>query len=522
MDIIFNIINNNIFILLLFSIILYFLSFNSFCFIQNINHYRSIQLKNGNFLIISDKGAYIYDSTLKNKINEIEIEQGSSNYLDYELKHLGKENEGYILLCTINYFYVFSSIGEFLHKYEIPTNIINTKKNDFYSLIIYEYENDNNFFFYSYHPTSKSYNYFVKFNYNSEYNNITFISETHFLSVIEAYDNVSCQMIEYNNKSNLICLMLSHFIGYNTFYFMIYDPEDEFSKLYDKSVKSDSDKFLDSKTTLMKRDNEQKLLTILYYNKGFYWIGFDINTKKVKKGDINATSVCQPNNIHRDIKYFKETDEFIASFVYNCTINGKNYLYNLIYSFDKNFSCSFLGAIKDFTIGDSCQNCNPFKIRYNYNKGIISHNILFSTIEQKYCIISNALYNNKDIGISLFFFNIHKNEMQSTTIFCENYDNFENVNCSENNLINEINNGKIEFIQTCSKDFEKIEILCYPKSDETYFNNNVTSNNNDIYNNETDNDNSEINNNIDNDNTINNNNNNIFNDKTDDNDKNEI
>ena len=146
--------NNDILIKILFTIILHFLSFNSFCFIQNISHYRSIQLKNGNYLVVSDKGVFIYDRTLKNEMNHIDIEQGPSNYLDYELKHIGEENEGYILLCTMNYFYVFSSFGEFLHKYEIPKNIINTEKNDFYSLITYEYENNNNYFFYSYHPKS--------------------------------------------------------------------------------------------------------------------------------------------------------------------------------------------------------------------------------------------------------------------------------------------------------------------------------------------------------------------------------
>ena len=474
--------NNGILIKILFTIILHFLSFNSFCFIQNINHYRSIQLKNGNLLVVSDKGVYIYDRTLKNEMNHIDIEQGPSNYLDYELKHIGEENEGYILLCTINNFYVFSSFGEFLHKYEIPKNIINTEKNDFYSLITYEYENNNNYFFYSYHPKSKSFNYFIKFNYNSEYNNITFISETHFLSVIEAFDNVSCQMIEYNDKNNLICLMLSKFIRSNTFYLKIYDPDKNFYVLYDKSVKKDYKTFLDSKTSLMNKDNKQKLLTILYYNNGFSWIGFDINTKEIKQGDINEKEICQANNNHRDIKYFKETNEFIVSFVYNCKIDGKSKLYNLIYSFNDEFSNSFLGAIRNFTIGDSCDNCNPFNFRYNYNKGIISHNILFSSVEQKYCIISNVLYNNKDIGVSLSIFNKEKNDTNYASIFCENYSNFKNVNCSINDLMKEINNSKIEFIETCNYDFEKIKFSCnsnFSDSNNNFYND--SNNDNDTY-----------------------------------------
>ena len=81
------------------------------------------------------------------------------------------------------------------------------------------------------------------------------------------------------------------------------------------------------------------------------------------------------------LTYFDETEEFIASFINICNINGNNYRYIFIYSFNINvevFEVSFLGAIRNFTIYDSCINCNPFNFIYLYNIYEISHSIFYN------------------------------------------------------------------------------------------------------------------------------------------------
>ena len=109
-----NALRNELFILLIISTLYFFLNNNSFCFVWDINHYKSIQLKNGNYLLVTDSGIYIYDFTLRTKINHTEIKTGPTFYLDYQLKQIGNEENGYILLCTIDYFYIFAQKGELL------------------------------------------------------------------------------------------------------------------------------------------------------------------------------------------------------------------------------------------------------------------------------------------------------------------------------------------------------------------------------------------------------------------------
>ena len=161
--------------------------------------------------------------------------------------------------------------------------------------------------------------------------------------------------------------------------------------------------------------------------------------------------------------------EFIASFINICNINGNNYRYIFIYSFNTNFEVSFLGAVRNFTIDDSCINCNPFNFIYLYNINEISHSIPFSTITQRYSLIGNIKDNNSNNVISLFILNkdiniINPKEIEissSLEFICEDYSNFNNSNCTGNTqLINEINNNKIRFIEKCNHDFNKINSTC--------------------------------------------------------------
>jgi hypothetical protein len=347
-------------------------------------------------------------------------------------------------------------VNYLLQNSKVP---LDTNSNDFYSIIPYDYDINNNYFYYAYHPILKSYNYFIKFNYNSISNNISFVKENHFVSVYEAYDNVSCHMIDYNSKNNIICLMLSEFLGSKTFYFKILDPDNNFDILLETQIRKDFSDFIDSKTAIISKKDEQKILAILYYSEEIYWYGYNINTKSLKYDKFDINSFCSIIVYHRDISYFYETNEFIISFIGHCLINKKRKYYIFIYSFDNYFNCRLLGAIRTFTLGDSCEICNPFDMKYNHISLNISYNILYSNIEKKYCIISNVLYNN-NIGVSLFILNINNSFHYSNNIICENYSNFKDSNCLDNDLIDDLYNNKIDYIQTCNNDYEEIELYC--------------------------------------------------------------
>ena len=234
-----------------------------------------------------------------------------------------------------------------------------------------------------------------------------------------------------------------------------------------KKLKKDKKDVKDYKTVFVTENGEQKMFMILYYKSEIYWLGYDIKKSKLNEGSISTINDCTLNIDYKGISYFDETGLFISSFIYSCKINGKYNLYNFIYSFDnnKNFEYTFLGAIRNFTIGDSCENCVPFKFRYNTK---IAHSFIFSPIFQKYGIITNILDSNKNTGVSLFLLNknintninSNNNFNYSSNLICEDFSNFNNSNCLSNSLINEIFNTKIKFIQTCKYEYDISQLTC--------------------------------------------------------------
>ena len=144
--------------------------------------------------------------------------------------------------------------------------------------------------------------------------------------------------------------MLSEFLGSKTFYFKILDPDKNFNILFETKIRNDDSAFLDSKTSIISKKDEQKNLAILYYSEEIYWYGYNINTESLKYDKFDINPFCNVINYHRDISYFYETNEFIISFIADCLINKKRKNYIFIYSFDTNFNCRLLGAIRTFTL----------------------------------------------------------------------------------------------------------------------------------------------------------------------------
>ena len=101
---------------------------------------------------------------------------------------------------------------------------------------------------------------------------------------------------------------------------------------------------------------------------------------------------------------FDETEEFILSFQSIC--NSKHYV--LIYSINENFTASYLGAIRPFSVGDSYSCCDPFDSESSGSSYYdwLSYSILFSRATERYLIIGNIQYED---SIHFFYLNIDIN-----------------------------------------------------------------------------------------------------------------
>ena len=217
----------------------------------------------------------------------------------------------------------------------------------------------------------------------------------------------------------------------------VFKSEENFKLFQTSQIKIEASSFYRLESEVISNNERQKALIVLSitYNKINYlfYAGYDININNFTSyGYLNENNctLYSGYNYYIGNSYFKETEEFIVSAISQCTFNNISQYAYLIYSFDNNFEYYFYGILGDLVLGDSCCKSEAIKI---YEKSINS--ILFSSVAQKYCIISNL--NSSNI-ISSFIINkeiniINPTELKSTDsppeYICENNLIFNDTNC---------------------------------------------------------------------------------------------
>ena len=398
-------------------------------------YWEAIKLKNGNFIIFSKNGLYILDPAFQilNHTTEIKMED---NFYS-AIKQFTKEDEDYILIITFNNHYILDSYGNILY-----TNIERTLFDKWSSSIIPYNHLKDKFYYYIVHFKNQNQIIFKQYSYN--FTNKTLQTKDFYFN--NTYGNedmfITCQLMRYSNENVISCFFNNLINNENFINCTVFKPEKNFEVIQTSKLKIEGIKYFSIISEVMSTDDRQKVLILFITDdfKNIFYAGYDIQPNNFTYGYLiqNNTNIIVIETVYFDISYFKETEEFIVTY-YCINFDGQKY-YN-IYSFDKNFEYSFLGMLSDLELGDSCCKANLDLTFYSF---FTFHLIFFSSIAQKYCIISNINY--LEI-ISLFIINkeikiINPTEIKSSDsppeFICENYSIYNNTNCTNNlSLIND-------------------------------------------------------------------------------------
>ena len=245
---------------------------------------ETIQLENGNILLISDTYFYIVDPTFSRIINQ-------TNYccsyicVNNRIVHFSNEDGGYVLFKGCNYIDIFSKDGYFLLRLNNDYHYIS-------SFIPYGHE-ENNSFFYEIYSESSNIIYFKKYAYNSISNNIALIKN----NLIEINYNyyTTCQLIEYLNKNVTSCFFQTI---YNDNYYInvtFFDIENNFSIINNISMYINSDSpLIYCRSTKMIEGGKGKILAVfMKENYNYIYIGYNNNTGELISQNININRVYE-------------------------------------------------------------------------------------------------------------------------------------------------------------------------------------------------------------------------------------
>ena len=388
-----------------FAIYIFYIIINLIYSYITVGYYwDAIQLENGSFVVFSQSGLYTLDPTFQILNNYYKEEYMYDLGLNTEeIKQFTKEDESYILIKADLFVCILNSDG---NLFRIYTDYYHNLEKWTYSLIPFNHLRD---VFYYYIITSN--NNKIRFTTNS-YNSTNNTLESKDFYFNNTYGSMSsyitCQLMKYSNESVISCFFS---ISINNEAFInctVFNPEKNFEVIQTSQLKIES---IDSiiKSEVMTTDDRQKVLIVFYSydQKSLFYAGYDIYINNFTYGYLNKnnTYIIENRNFH--ISYFKETEEFIVSYFYYNILNTQNYYSYSIYSFDKNFNYHFLGVLGDKLLGNSCCKIN-LSLDFDYTN-IFSQFIFFSSVAQKYCLISNL--NSPIISLIILAFSFNYTEL---------------------------------------------------------------------------------------------------------------
>ena len=275
----------------------------------------SIELNNGDFLIVFSDGIYVFNSDITEKITKKEYESGfvldGNVESDMNTINLSKFDDGVIIAIIKTYLYIFSSTGEYIHHMNLYDDINGA---NYYSLIPIKVEENKDYYFAITYMDPSSKNiiiYYYKINSSSQtYEKIDFLqysSET-----MTTDKGLTCSlMITSENENEMVCFYkISGGLGATSFKF-----DDKIN--IDFTSSSQNDNLYGNYKSAVNSDKTKALICHSNNGAGANCIFYDIIEDSFSE-HIKYFDVCgmKPNAIHVD--YFEQTKEFIFS----CSINA--------------------------------------------------------------------------------------------------------------------------------------------------------------------------------------------------------
>ena len=273
---------------------------------------NSLTLNNGNILIVTEDGLFLYDIILKKISIVLNITSGASVHTTFlQLP----EDEGGNIFCLVNdILYILSSNANNVIYFNLPEEII-----DHFCSLNY-YKKDNNYIYYSlvFSDNSKKFNLlYYKMNFEAKINNLI-ISKTYESINSEGntqilfYINIAC---EYMNSDSLgkVLVCFHENVDASEIGISYFSPENNLDPI--SSISNNIYIKLEERLSMIKSvvsKNLKKSLICYLYNagNGAFCFFFNINDYSYTE-PIKYEEYCMPSIMNFRIYFFKKTNKFL-------------------------------------------------------------------------------------------------------------------------------------------------------------------------------------------------------------------
>ena len=390
----------------IFPVLIFIFHFIVTICISDFDFHRKKRLNNGNYLVMTTQGIYLYNEKFNTKIDLIVfntriIESNWEMYMS-DIEQFSSEDNGYIVCLIKNETYYLSKNGKVLQH--ITLDYIT--KNLFYNIIPYGHLY--NEYYYVIINIESQKIMIREYIYDSSNNNITFKESYSYDVNGGAKEGITCELMYYLDSKVIAC-----FYGEWEYTFYIVLNTTDFSLISNYSGKI-SKEGIDGGQLFVSNifsNKREEAMICSQHTGNFKCFLYNIVNNNFTSAKIVEAEKCDCEVLDMVVEYFPETEEM----VFGCK-GTSNDLY--MGKFTLNYTFIIYGKI-NITVSNGCSSPNLFHFIYSsngkYSIVVDNENCLNERVISLDNIPSVKLndYPTDEIGI----------------LICENYYNYEGTGC---------------------------------------------------------------------------------------------
>ena len=345
-------------LILTFLFILMISISENFCYTidSDFNYPMKLRLNNGNYLVMTGSGIYLFDEEFISKIVITSFDSNliTKNEMIYsaDIAQFLSEDNGYVICLILNETYVISKRGEFLCHFTIDYS-----KTRVGNQIIPYGHSDNSYYFVI--MTLENSNIHIrKYKYDSTINKVNYEGYYNFYTGENKYSYLSCELMDYSSSSKVIFCFYGAWDG---IYYVVFETN-EFKPIdnYKGQINIDGIEggqlFVTNINSITRKD--VACCTQKYSELNCFGYNIDSNTftsvGKISEGN------CKEEIIKLKIEFFPETEQFLLG----CkSTNDTDYFLGTLNS---NNEFKIYGKIEN--ISPECNSTNLFSFIYSSGK----------------------------------------------------------------------------------------------------------------------------------------------------------
>ena len=340
--------------IIIYVFIIYF--YNSICTQTDFDYQLKKRLNNGNYLIMSTQGIYLYNDQFNSrkdiKIFDSRLVNGNGEIYSADIAQFLPEDNGYIICLLLNETYILSKNGE----YQTHFTLDYTKKRQGYKIIPYRNDGNNHYYFaILYILENGNIINIKKYIYDSASNSIEYGGYSSLSIPISAKEYIACELMKYLNEKVIFC-----FYGeWNSLYYVVLETTD-FTPITNHTGRIPIDNNIGGQLFVsnVNSSSRENIAFCAQQDRNMRCYGYNIKNNEFIGPGIITNDGCDIEPIDMRVEYFPETDEFL----FGCKNGGNGNLYSIGTLSSKNIFTIYEQT--EIVPSSSCTDVNIFHFTY--------------------------------------------------------------------------------------------------------------------------------------------------------------